>query len=66
MLDGKWPGLEARLCYIGHSLMENRSGLLVDTRLTKVSGHAERSATLEMIGPHAVRPCRITLGADRG
>jgi len=28
------PGKEARLCFMGHSLMETRSGLLVDTFLT--------------------------------
>ena len=49
-----------------HGLMENRSGLLVDARLTRVSGHAERLAALEMIEPHADRPRAITLGADRG
>lgn len=58
--------MEARLCFIGHSLMENRSGLIVDTRLTKVSGHAERLAALEMIEAHGDRPRAITLGADRG
>ncbi len=31
MLYRKGHGMEARLCYIGHGLMENRSGLLVDT-----------------------------------
>ena len=66
MLYRKGPGMEARLCFIGHSLMENRSGLLVDARLTRVSGHAERLAALEMIEPHADRPRAITLGADRG
>ena len=50
--------MEAKLCYIGHGLMENRSGLIVDTRLTLVSGHAERLAALEMIEPHADRPAR--------
>lgn len=45
----KGPGMEARLCYSGQGLMENRSGLMVDTRLTTVSGHAERLAALEMI-----------------
>ena len=30
----KGPGMEAKLCFIGHTLMENRSGLIVDTRLT--------------------------------
>jgi hypothetical protein len=46
--------------------MENRSGLIVDACLTKVSGHAERVAALAMIEPHADRPRPITLGADRG
>ena len=58
--------MEAKLCYIGHGLMENRSGLIVDTRLTLVSGHAERLAALEMIAPYADRPRAITLGADKG
>jgi len=66
MLYRKGPGMEARLCFIGHGLMENRSGLLVDTRLTRVSGHAERLAALEMIAPHGDRPRAITLGADKG
>lgn len=66
MLYKKGPGMEAKLCFIGHGLMENRSGPLVDARLTRVSGHAERLAALEMIEPLAERPRAITLGADRG
>jgi transposase len=66
MLYRKGPGMEAKLCFIGHGLMENRSGLIVDARLTLVSGHAERLAALEMIEPFADRPCAITLGADKG
>ena len=62
----KGPGMEAKLCFLGHGLMENRSGLIVDTRLTRVSGHAERLAALEMIEPLADRPRAVTLGADRG
>jgi transposase len=62
----KGPGMEARLCFIGHGLMENRSGLLVDARLTRVSGHAERLAALDMVQHVANRPGAITLGADRG
>ena len=65
MLYKKGPGMEAKLCVIGHGLMENRSGLIVDARLTRVSGHAERLAALEMIEPFAERPSAITLGADR-
>lgn len=60
------PGMEARLCFIGHGLMEKRSGLLVDARLPRLSGHAERRAALEMVQDFADRPCAITLGADRG
>ena len=62
----KGPGMEARLCFIGHGLMENRSGLIVDARLTGVSGHAERLAALDMVQHVADRPCAVTLGADRG
>jgi transposase len=66
MLYRKGADMEAKLCFIGHGLMENRSGLIIDTRLTRVSGHAERLAALDMIEPLADRPRAITLGADRG
>jgi transposase len=62
----KGPGMEAKLCFIGHGLMENRSGLIVDARLTRVSGHAERLAAFEMIEGVADRPRAVTLGADKG
>ena len=62
----KGPGMEARLCFIGHALMENRSGLLVHTCLTQAGGHAERVAALAMIEPRAERLRAVTLGADRG
>jgi transposase len=66
MLYRKGPGMEAKLCFIGHGLMENRSGLIVDARLTRVSGHAERLAALDMIQGVADRPVAITLGGDKG
>ena len=62
----KGPGMEAKLCFIGHGLMENRSGLIVDARLTRVSGHAERLAALDMIAGLADRPRAVTLGGDKG
>ncbi len=46
--------------------MENRSGLLIDARLTPADGHAERVAALTMIEERAARPQSITLGADKG
>jgi transposase len=61
----KGQGMEAKLCFIGHALMENRSGLIVDTRLTQADGHAERIAALSMIEPRADRPVAVTLGADK-
>jgi transposase len=61
----KGPGKEAKLCFIGHALMENRHGLLVDACLTQADGHAERVAALTMIEPRADRPRAITLGADK-
>ena len=50
---------------MGHGLMENRHGLLVDACLTLADGHAERVAALHMIEPRADRPQAITLGADK-
>jgi IS5 family transposase len=61
----KGDGQAAKLAYMGHVLMENRSGLAVDARVTRASGTAEREAALAMVddrpGNH-----RITLGADKG
>ena len=62
----KGSGKEAKLCFIGHGLMENRSGLLVDACLSAADGHAERVAALHMIEPRADRPRRVTLAADKG
>src|SRR6188472_3816949 len=61
----KGPGKEAKLCFMGHALMENRNGLVVEACLTPADGHAERVAALHMIEPHADRPQAITLGADK-
>jgi transposase len=61
----KGKGKEAKLCFMGHGLMENRNCLLVDACLTLADGHAERVAALHMIEPRADRPRAITLGADK-
>jgi transposase len=61
----KGAGKEAKLCFMGHALMENRNGLVVDACLTEANGHAERIAALHMIEPRADRPTPITLGADK-
>lgn len=62
----KGAGMEARLAFLGHALMENRCGLVVDACLTQANGHAERLAALAMIEQHADRPVAVTLGADKG
>ena len=65
-LDRKGSGKEAKLCFLGHALMENRSGLVVGACLTPADGHAERVAALALIEPYADRPRAITLGANKG
>ena len=63
----KSPGTGAMLCFIGHALMENRSGLIVQGDLTHADGHAERRAALDMIHRHSPGSTRqLTLGADKG
>lgn len=61
----KGRGKEARLCHMGHVLMENRNGLIVDTLLTPATGTAERTAALTMISRQTGRH-RATLAADKG
>ena len=63
----KSPGTGAMLCYMGHALMENRSGLIVQGDLTRADGHGERRAALDMIHRHSPDSTRrLTLGADKG
>ena len=63
----KSPGTGAMLCFIGHALMENRSGLIVQGDLTRADGRAERRAALDMIHRHSPGSTRrLTLGADKG
>lgn len=61
----KSKGAEAKLSFIGHALMENRNGLVVDTRVTKATGTAERDAAISMVEDIPGHN-RITLGADKG
>lgn len=60
----KGNGQPARLCYMGHALMENRHGLAVDGMVTQATGWAEREAALQMLDRRGLRR-RITLGADK-
>ena len=63
----KSPGTGAMLCFIGHALMENRNGMIVQGDLTQADGHAERKAALDMIHRHSPGSTQqLTLGADKG
>jgi transposase len=63
-LHKKGDGQPAKLCYIGHALMENRHGLAVDGGITQATGTAEREAVLQLLDRRPGRR-RITLGADK-
>ena len=63
----KGLGKEARLCYMGQALMENRHGLLVDFQITSASGTAERDVVPQLIDDARRRGFHpTTLGADKG
>jgi len=64
-LARKGMGKEAKLCFAGHVLMENRNGLVVDVTVTGATGTAERDTALDMIDK-VPGSRRITLGADKG
>ena len=60
----KSKGSEAKMSYLGHALMENRHGLLVDTMVTLADGTAERDAALLMASQiSGVK--QVTLGGDK-
>jgi IS5 family transposase len=61
----KSTGSEAKLCYLGHIVTENRHGLVVDARVTLASGTAEREAALAMVEQKTAAK-RVSLGADKG
>ncbi len=64
----KGYGQEAKLCHMGHALVENRHGLVLAVQVTEANGHAEIDASLAMLDAlharHGKRP--TTLGADKG
>ncbi|MFB6453333.1 IS5 family transposase [Bradyrhizobium tunisiense] len=62
----KGDGQPAKLCYIGHALMENRHGLAVSGGISQATGTAERDKALELIDDYrGESERRITLGADK-
>ena len=61
----KGKGREAKLSYMGHVLMENRNGLVVDAELTQATGKAERESALRLL-EQLPGSGRVTVGADKG
>jgi transposase len=60
----KGSGRESRLCFIGHTLMENRNGLAVQADVSHATGTSERDIALALIDRHK-SPRRVTLAADK-
>jgi transposase len=59
---------DARLSYLGHLIIENRHGLVVDAMATVADGFAERDAAQRMLQRQVKRRGRRrrTVGADKG
>ena len=65
-LAKKGRGFESKLAYLGHALMENRHGLLVDFQLTQATGTAERDIVPQLLYDAELRGFHPrTLGADK-
>lgn len=59
----------SELRYIGHTLSDNRHGLIANARVTQADGYAEREAAKVMIADAAQaapETAQVTLGADKG
>jgi len=61
----KGQGKEAKLCFLGHALADNRHGLVVGATTTLATGTAEREAAEAMLR-RARRRKRATVGGDKG
>ena len=64
LLYTKSKGTAARLCYMGHALSENRSGLAVRVTTTKAGYYEEHDAAISMIKSLKTN-IRKTVGADK-
>ena len=62
----KGKGKEAKLCYIGNVMTENRNGFVVEAELRQVSGTVERQTAKDMVVRYSPGAKRITVGADKG
>jgi transposase len=60
----KAKGMEARLAYLGHVLMDNAHGLVVQAQATRATGTAERDTALDLLRAHGLG-AGCTVGADK-
>lgn len=63
--NGNGNGRKAKLSFMGHALMENRKGLIVDFRISEANGRAERAVALQMVEESIPSKRSITLGSER-
>lgn len=61
----KGLGKEAKLSYMGHVVMENRNGLIVEATVTAAGTRQEWDAAIQMLQGQRTRR-RQTVGADKG
>ena len=60
----KGSSKEAKLSYMGHTVMENRNGLIVKARASQANGKAEREIALDLLDELPGKQ-RKTVGADK-
>jgi transposase len=63
----KAAGKEAKLCFGGHFLMENRNGFLVDLSISQATGKSEVEEGLKLVKRQKKRGWKVgTVGGDKG
>jgi transposase len=60
----KARGQAAKLCYMGHTLMDHRHGLIVDVEVSEADGFAERATAIKLLDRNNSRE-RRTVSADK-
>lgn len=64
MMARKGPSKEAKLSYMGHTVMENRNGLIVKAAASQATGKAEREVAADLLAELPGMKKR-TVGADK-
>jgi len=64
LLAKKGPGKEAKLSYMGHTVMENRNGMIVQAEASQATGVAEREIAVKLLSQLPGKQSK-TVGADK-